>query len=107
MTRALIIEPSGNLWGSERSLLDLLRGMPETEVAVCCPPGTTLNPELEKLGICTLPYYLYGLHKKSKWHRLHAAIGVLRACLEFRPDVVHLNQSGSYKVVLLAAILLN
>jgi glycosyltransferase involved in cell wall biosynthesis len=107
MTRALVIEASGNLWGSERSLLDLLRGMSKLEMAVCCPPQTPLNGELEKLRIRTLPYYVYGLHEKSRWQRLRAAIGVLRACLEFRPDVIHLNQSGSYKVTLPAATLLN
>lgn len=107
MTRVLVIEASGNLWGSERSLLDLLRGTPNLEVAICCPPQTLLNRELEKLHIRTLPYYVYGLHEKSKWQRLRAAIGVLRACLEFRPDVIHLNQSGSYKVILPAATLLN
>jgi glycosyltransferase involved in cell wall biosynthesis len=107
MTRALVIEASGNLWGSERSLLDLLRGTPNLEVAVCCPPETKLKGELEKLRIRTLPYYVYGLHEKSKWQRLRAAMGVLRACLEFKPDVIHLNQSGSYKVTLPAATLLN
>lgn len=107
MTRVLVIEASGNLWGSERSLLDLLKGMPKLEVAVCCPPQTPLIRELEKLRIRTLPYYVYGLHEKSRLQRLRAAIGVLRACLEFRPDVIHLNQSGSYKVTLPAATLLN
>jgi len=107
MTRVLVIEASGNLWGSERSLLDLLRGRPNLQVAICCPPETPLMGELEKLHIRMLPYYVYGLHEKSKWQRLRAAMGVLRACLEFRPDVIHLNQSGSYRVVLAAATLLN
>jgi len=107
MTRVLVIEASGNLWGSERSLLDLLKGMPKLELAVCCPPQTPLNGELEKLRIRTLPYYVYSLHEKSRWQRLRAAVGVLRACLEFKPDIIHLNQSGSYKVILPAATLLN
>ena len=105
--RVLVIEPSGNLWGSERALLDLLATMPVAAVAVCCPPGMLLNHELDKLHIRTLPYYVYGLHQASKWQRLTAATGVLRACLEFRPDVIYLNQSGSYKVVLPSAALLN
>ena len=70
------------------------------EVAVCCPPQVPLNSELEKLHIRTLPYYVYGLHEKSKRHRLQAAAGVVRACLEFRPDVIYLNQCGCYKVAL-------
>jgi glycosyltransferase involved in cell wall biosynthesis len=76
------------------------------EVAICCPPQVPLTSELEKLHIRTLPYYVSGLHEKSKWHRLQAAAGVVRACLEFRPDVIYLNQGGCYKVVLPAATLL-
>lgn len=107
MTRVLVIEGSGNLWGSERALLDLLEGMTDVKVAVCCPPKTPLQGELEKRNIRTLPYFGYVLHEKSRWQRLLAAFGVLRACLEFRPRVIYLNQSGSYKIVLFAAKLLN
>jgi glycosyltransferase involved in cell wall biosynthesis len=101
--RALSIEAAGNLWGSERSLLDLLTALPDLQVAVCCPPNTPLTVELATRGVRTLPYYVYGLHLRSRAHRARAALGVLRACLVFRPDVMHLNQSGSYKVALPAA----
>lgn len=107
MTRALVIEASGNLWGSERALLDLLDALPKLEIAVCCPPQMPLNGELERRQIHILPYYVYGLHKKLRRHRLQAAAGVLRACMEFRPEVIYLNQCGSYKVALLAATILD
>ena len=107
MTRALVIEASGNLWGSERALLDLLDALPMLDVAVCCPPQVPINRELAKLNIRTFPYFVYGLHEKSRWHRLRAAAGVLRACLEFRPDVIYLNQGGSYKVALPGATILD
>lgn len=106
MTRVLVIEAAGNLRGSERSLLDILGSVPSLEVAVCSPPGTRLNAELSKRRIRALPYYVEDLHQRSRWHLVRAAIGVLRACLAFRPDVIHLNQSGSYKVVLPAALIL-
>lgn len=104
--RVLVVEAAGNLWGSERALLDLLPTMSSIEMAVCTPPGRPLNQELERRQIRVFQYYIYQLDRKSKWHRIRAAIGVLRACLEFRPDVVYLNQSGSYKVTLAAAALL-
>lgn len=107
MTRALFIESAGNLWGSERALLDLLGSMPDVNPAVCCPPKTPLAEELKKRNILCLPYFIYDLHKKHRWQRLLAAFGVLRACLEFRPDVIYLNQSGSYKIALLAAQIFN
>ena len=107
MTRVLVIEGSGNLWGSERALLDLLDVLPIREVAVCCPPERPLNGELEKRHIRTLTYFVYGLHKKPKRYRLQAAAGVFRACVEFRPDIIYLNQCGSYKVALVAATMLD
>jgi glycosyltransferase involved in cell wall biosynthesis len=107
VTRALIIEGSGNLWGSERALLDLLKAMPTLTLAVCSPPDRPLSRELDKLAIRALPYYVFELHTKSRWRRALASIGVLRACLEFRPHVIYLNQSGAYKTALPAATLLN
>ena len=106
MTRVLIIEPSGGLWGSERALLDLIGSARDLDVAVCCPPGTPLVAELAARGARVEPRFVAGLHAKSRWQRLKAAFGVLRAALTFRPDVIHLNQSGAYKVVLPAAVLL-
>ena len=107
MTRALVVEPAGNLWGSERALLDFVGRLPDVETAVCCPPRSPIIAELEKLAIRTFPYFIYGLHEKSRLMRMLAAIGLVRACLEFRPDVLYLNQSGCYRVALPAAVLFN
>jgi glycosyltransferase involved in cell wall biosynthesis len=107
MTRALVIEPAGNLWGSERALLDLLDGLDAVDVNVCCPPDRPLEAELTRRGIPVLSNFVYELHKKSRLQRLRAAMGVLRACLEYRPDVIYLNQCGAYRVALPAATLLN
>jgi glycosyltransferase involved in cell wall biosynthesis len=104
--RVLIIESAGNLWGSERALLDLIDGMPTLEFAVCCPPETPLIAELQHRSISVLPFFIANLHLKSKSERLKAAIGVLRACLSFRPHLIHLNQSGCFKIASIAANLL-
>jgi len=105
MTRVLIVEGAGNLWGSERALLDLLDSLTNIETAVCCPPKTPIEGELKNRNIRVLPYFVYALHEKSRWQRLWAALGVVRACLEFRPDVIYVNQSGSYKIARVAASL--
>ncbi len=107
MHRILVVELAGSLWGSERALLDLLKFTSELDVAVCCPPGTPIIHELETIGTRVLPYYVSETHKKSRLHRLWAAIGVLRACIEFRPHLLYLNQGGAYKIVLPAATLFN
>lgn len=103
--RVLIVDPAGNLWGSERILLDFVDRMPNTEVAVCCPPQTPLIAELKKLSVRIFPYFVYGSHQKNRLMRLWAAIGTIRACLRFRPHVIYLNQGGCYRVVLPAAVL--
>ena len=72
MTRVLVIEPAGNLWGSERALLDVVDRMP-AEVGVCCPPGRPIIAELDRRSIRVLPYFIYGLHEKGRWTRLMAA----------------------------------
>ena len=105
MLRALIIEPAGNLWGPQRALLDLIEHLGDIEVAVCCPPAQPLLGELKKRKIRVFPYFR-ALDRKSRWQRLRAAAGVLRAARAFRPHVLYLNQAGYYRVVLLAAALL-
>jgi glycosyltransferase involved in cell wall biosynthesis len=105
LTRALIIEPAGNLWGSEQILLEFITRMPNIQVAVCCPPKVPLIAELEKLSVRVFPYFIYALHEKSKLKRFWASVGVMRACYQFRPDVIFLNQGGCYQVTLLASVL--
>jgi glycosyltransferase involved in cell wall biosynthesis len=105
--RVLIVEPAGNLGGSERALLDLVEHMRDCEIAVCCPPKHPLVPRLGQRSIRLFPCFIYyALHEKSRWQGLRAAIGVLRAALAFRPDVLYLNQSDCYRVALPAAVLL-
>lgn len=104
--KVLVVETAGNLWGSERALLDLIDSAPQIEFGVCCPPDSPIVAELEHRKIRVFPYFLPDLHLKSRWRRLQAAFGVLRASLLFRPALIHLNQSGGYRVVQFAARLM-
>lgn len=104
--RVLVIEPAGGLWGSERALLDLIDSAPGIEFAVSCPPATPLIGELERRAVRVYPFLIERLHEKSRWFRFVAALGVLLACLLFRPRVIHLNQSGVYRICRPAARLL-
>jgi glycosyltransferase involved in cell wall biosynthesis len=107
MIRILIIEPAGGLRGSERALLDLIDAAAGLQIGVCCPPAAPLIAELRRRGVPVLPHFVAGLHLTSRWRRVLAAFGVLWACLRFRPQLIHLNQSGAYKTALPAAALLN
>lgn len=101
--RVLVVESAGNLWGSERVLLDMLAARKQVEYGVCCPPGKPILAKLNDLKIPTFPVFVEDLHQKSKFHRLRAAWGVVRAARQFRPGVIYLNQAGCARVAALAA----
>lgn len=107
MTRVLVVEPAGNLWGSERALLDFLAAWPKVDIAVCCPPGTPIIAKLETHDVLVLPFFVAELHRKNRWARLCATAGLLRACLTFRPDVIHLNQAGCFRITAVVATMLH
>lgn len=106
LIRTLIIEPAGQLWGSERALLNWIAVFPCDQIKICCPAGTPLHQELKRLGFVSAPYLGTNLHNKSKWHRLKSAWGIFRACLEFHPEVIYLNQCGIIRIAIPAAICL-
>lgn len=101
-----MVEPAGNLWGSERVLLDMLRYWDPASAIVCCPPDTPLVKELAALKINAEGAFISHLHEKSKVARLRAAFGVLRTCLKHRPKLVYINQAGCLRVVRTATRLL-
>lgn len=107
--RVLILESSGNLWGSERALLDLIDSVRDQGITLagCCPPDRPLQAELKKRELGVLPYFGYALHEKSKWSRLAAAWGLFKACREFRPAVLYVNQAGATRIAGFVSRLLN
>lgn len=104
--RIVMVEPAGNLWGSERVFLDMLRYWDPALAVVCCPPATPLNKELAALKIAVDNTFIADLHNRGKVDRLRAAFGVLRTCLKYRPDLVYINQAGCLRVVQFATRLL-
>lgn len=106
--RVLIVEPAGQLWGSERSLLANLAALPpgRVDIGVCLPSATPLEPRLRSLGCRIFPTFVLNLHLKTKVARLRALVGLLVAAVRFSPDVIHVNQTGSSRIALLAGRIL-
>jgi glycosyltransferase involved in cell wall biosynthesis len=103
--RSLILEPAGNLYGSERVLLDFLtaaRGLASWNIAVCCPPRTPLLPYLSDLGVRVFPYFAANLHTRGRIARATALAGLVAAMTRFRPDVLYVNQAGATRIALAA-----
>lgn len=109
LKRVLILEPSGNLWGSERVLLDFLNAVAGArfDIAVCCPPDTPILKYLARLPVQVFPNFISNLHQKSQAKRFLAAAKFISIALRFRPQVIHVNQAGATRIALLAGRLLN
>lgn len=96
----LILDPAGNLWGSEKVLLDFLNSnlVQNTNIGLCCPPNTPLAKAAIKLGVIVYPYFKSNLHRRSKLLRFIAAIGLFIACVRHKADVMYINQAGATRV---------
>lgn len=104
-SRVLILEPAGQLYGSERVLLDVLDGLAALpwRVGVCLPGGTPLVARLRERSVRVFPTLLGELHRRGKPARLTAGLGLLGAGLQFRPDLLYVNQAGATRLALAAA----
>lgn len=100
--RVLILEPSGNLWGSERVLLDFLRAASASkwQIGVCCPPNTPILDPLGALPVEVLPTFRANLHLQGRAQRAGATWDLLRTARRFRPAVIYVNQAGATRIAL-------
>ncbi len=100
--RVLIVEPSGNLWGSERVLLDFLRAASASkwQIGVCCPPNTPILEPLSALPVEVFPTFRANLHLQSRTQRVGATWDLLHTARRFRPAVIYVNQAGATRIAL-------
>lgn len=104
----LILDSAGNLWGSERVLLDFMSSnySKTKKITLCCPRDSLLAREARKILIPVNPYFIKNLHLKSRVFRLAAALGLLFSCVKVKADVIYVNQAGSTKIAALVGKLL-
>lgn len=107
-SKIVILDPAGNMWGSERVLLDFFGSdsAQKRNIALCCPPDTPLANAAKQIGIPVYPYFIANLHEKGKLSRLRAAIGLFKACKHYQADVIYVNQAGASRIALFAGRLL-
>lgn len=106
--RVAIFEPFGNLYGSERSMLDLLSALPSDEVTpvVYCPKGAPWLGELEKHGVRYVADFERDLHLRGRLSRIAALLRFMRFLLKERVQLIHANQTGAAPYALMAGALL-
>lgn len=102
--RCLIVEPAGNLWGSERVLLDFLGSLKSStwEIAICYPARSPLKRRLDSLDVRAFPVMVAETHEKSPLYRVYALFGLWLTVLRFRPHLIYVNQAGATRLALLA-----
>ena len=104
MIKALFISPAGAAYGSERSMLALLRAR-QFEAEVVCPGGGALEEELRQIGVKVHPleFSKYSVRQNPLWHvgfyrRFH------RILKQTSPHAVVINLDGNTPLVTLAAV---
>ncbi|MBU6299672.1 MAG: glycosyltransferase family 4 protein, partial [Alphaproteobacteria bacterium] len=104
-----IFEPLGNLFGSERSMLDLLGALSPTDVRllVYCPRKAPWIAELRKLNLPVYDWFRLDLHKKTRSARAMALAKFLTFLVAERVDLIHVNQAGAGPYALFAGRLLD
>jgi glycosyltransferase involved in cell wall biosynthesis len=102
--KLIFISPAGAAYGSERSMLALLRER-QFEAEVVCPSGGVLEQELQKLGIKVYPFEFgkYSLRRNPVWHLsfYQRFRGILKTS---QPDVVVINLDGNTPLVTLCCV---
>ena len=110
--KVLLIEPSGGLAGSERSLLEVLSCLSkknELEIAVFTPQKGGFVNHLKKYNVPVqiFPFGVSNLHKKNPIFKIINLMTMLLVIIKFKPHLVHINQAGIYKNSGLLCKLLN
>jgi glycosyltransferase involved in cell wall biosynthesis len=97
--KVLFVSPAGAAYGSERSMLALLRER-QLMAEVVCPGGGALEMELQQLGIKVYPleFGKYSLRQNPLWH-----LGFYRRFRQIlkdsQPDAVVINLDGNTPLV--------
>lgn len=104
MVKALFVSPAGGAYGSERSMLALLRAR-QFQAEVVCPGGGALEGELRRLGIKVHPleFGKYSVRQNPLWH-VGFYCRFRRILTQSNPQVVVINLDGNTPLVTLAAV---
>lgn len=94
--RMAVIEPSGNLYGSELALLDILTGLDPAAFAprVYLPTGAAFSARLADAGIPFEELLLPRSHTQSRWRKVLTYLRLVGRLRQQRPDLLYVNEAG-------------
>lgn len=100
--RIAVIEPSGNLYGSELALLDILTGLDPAAFAprVYLPVGAAFSARLADAGVPFEELLLPRSHTQSRWRKALTYLRLVGRLRRQRPDLLYVNEAGILRPVL-------
>lgn len=103
--KILVIEPSGNLYGSEMVLMDILTNIKNKDLdfTVVIPPGAVLSEELHKYGINHID--ILNIHH-GPVQKIVSYLKVILYLLRNRFHLIFINQAGILRAMALIAKIL-
>lgn len=94
------IEPSGNLYGSEYCLLDIIEGTSShIRWDVVLPSGGGFDDLLTRKGIRNRPLLARDSHRQSMARKATSYLKLRQHLRHVHPDLIYLNQAGMLKAV--------
>ncbi|POZ52102.1 glycosyltransferase family 4 protein [Methylovulum psychrotolerans] len=105
--KTLFVVPTGQAFGSEKSLLGLLSAARQIIPHVICAPIGPLNTTLQTMGIntYTIEFGKYAFKKQPLWH-LMFLIKIIIIIKKVNPDVLVINLEGNTPLIVFAAFLM-
>ena len=102
--KILFFSPASGVYGSERSMLTMLRAR-QFEAEVVCPGGGELEHELLQLGIKVHPVLFgkYAALENPLWHA-DFYFQVRRILKQSRPDLIVINLDGNTPLITIASV---
>src|SRR5690349_11972005 len=104
--RVLFIEPAGEAYGSEQSMLRLLKAMRNIRAEVVCSPRGSLRNKLQALGVevHVLEFGKFSFRQSPQWH-FWLLVEFLRIIRRAQPQAIVLNLDGNTPAAMFAAAL--
>ncbi len=91
-----VVEPSGQLYGSEFALLDVLGGLsaPSFNIEIVLPRGGPFSARLGEAGIPFVELLPSGMGDCSRLNKLLGYWHLMTRWRQRRPDLIYINQGG-------------
>lgn len=107
--RISVVEPSGNLYGSEYCLLDILESLnlKVFQPEVILPINSSFSKHLIKIEIPCIEILQKEAHRHSCFRKIFSYLKMATHWLKTRPDLIYINQGGILRPVVFLGKRLN